>query len=426
MGGTGQAPITARQRNISMAVLFLVMLIASADRFVFSVLIIPIKQEFGVSDTVMGLLTGPAFAILYATLGIPVARLADTSNRRSIIIVAMGIWSIMTALCGVATNLAQLFLFRIGVGFGEAGATPPTYSLISSYYPPQRRAAAFAFVNLGASCGILLIALLGGWILADYGWRGLLLVIGLPGLLIALATHFLVHDDRASLRLSSIHGMGGETLASARRLFAVPAFRYLSGVAAIYGFITYGAFLWDMTFYARSFDMPLADVLPMVGFANMASSIVGLLFGGWIGNFMSPRSLSWLARLPMYMMFFCCPLFILKYVTPDFHLSILFLILGNVVLLGFAGPFTAAGQAVAPESDRGMAAAIIVFLANMIGMGLGPFVSGFMSDIFAQFVGAQSLRYTLSLLMLLFPVASLLALFAARRMQKQEADGMMR
>lgn len=418
MSMSGQALISARQRNISMVILFLMMVFASADRFVFSLLIVPVKAEFGLSDTMMGLLSGPAFAILYATLGIPVARLADVGNRRAVISIALALWSAMTVFCGLAANLAQLFLFRIGVGIGEAGAVPPSHSLISSYYPPERRSVAFAIVNVGSAAGSILVMLIGGWIIVHYDWRMVLIAFGLPGILVALLANFLLYEDRKGFPMPQLTKVFGESFAAARRLFAIPAFRHLAVVYTIYGFVAYGGFMWDVTFFYRSFQMPFDKLTPILGLAAIVSSVVGLMTGGFMGNLLSQKSLSWLARIPMYAMLGCFPLFVLKYLVPDFYVSVVLMTLGSIILMMFVAPFYAAVQAIVPEGDRGMATAIMVFLGNIIGMGIGPFATGFLSDVFSHAVGVESLRYTLLLLVFLLPVAGLHGFLATRQMSK--------
>jgi len=419
MSMSEQALFSARHRIVSMAILFLMMVFATADRFVFSLLIVPVKAEFGLSDTMMGLLTGPAFAILYATLGIPVARIADVGNRRAVISIALALWSAMTVLCGMAANLAQLFLFRIGVGIGEAGAVPPSHSLISMYYPPERRSVAFAVANVGSAMGSILVMVIGGWIVVHYGWRMVLIAFGLPGILVAMLAHFLLYENRTGFPMPKFANIFGESFEAAGRLFAIPAYRHLAVVYTVYGFVAYGGFMWDITFFYRSFEIPFDKLTPILALSAIVSSVVGLMSGGFLGNYFSRKSLSWLARIPMYAMFGCFPLFLLKYIVPDFYLSVVLTTLGAIILMMFVAPFYAAVQAIVPEGDRGMATAIMVFLGNIIGMGLGPFATGFLSDVFSQAMGVESLRYTLLLLMFLLPIAGLHGLLATRHMRRQ-------
>jgi len=419
MSTSEQALMSTRQRTISMVILFLMMVFASADRFVFSLLIVPVKAEFGLSDTMMGLLTGPAFAILYATLGIPVARIADVGNRRAVISIALALWSSMTVLCGMATTLVQLFIFRIGVGIGEAGAVPPSHSLISMYYPPERRSVAFAIVNVGSAAGSILVMVIGGWIVVHYGWRMVLIVFGLPGILVAVLAHFMLYETRTGFPMPKLLKVFSESFEAARRLFAIPAFRHLAVVYTIYGFVAYGGFMWDITFFYRSFEIPFQKLTPILGVSAVVSSLVGLMSGGYLGNYLGGKSLSWLARIPMYAMFCCFPLFLMKYLVFDFYLSVVLTTLGAIILMMFVAPFYAAVQAIVPEGDRGMATAIMVFLGNIIGMGIGPFATGFLSDTLVPLAGVESLRYTLVLLVFLLPLAGLHGLLATRHMRKQ-------
>jgi MFS family permease len=411
----GTAYVGAMQRNVCMFILFLVAIFNAADRFVIQILIEPWKLEFGLTDSMIGLLIGPAFALFYATAGIPIARLADVSNRRNIIVAALGVWSAMTALTGYAQNVVQLFLLRIGLGIGEAGATPPSHSLISDYYPPEKRAFAFAFLNIGNSVGSIFVFVAGALILDQYGWRALLIIMGLPGILIAVISYFILVEPRKPAPMPSLVSTFAESLKAARELFAVPAYRHLAICFTIYGFISIGAFQWDVTLFGRSFGLPQKDVAIAYGAAATLSSLTGLMIGGWLGNYLSKRDISWLARFPAIAVFAAFPFMVGKYLMPDFYGAMAMMVLGSLILIMFVGPFYAAVQAVAGK-NRSMAIAILIFLTNIIGYALGASVTGFLSDALRPIAGEDSLRYAVLIIVFMIPWAGFHVYRASRLM----------
>ena len=193
MASDAQAPSQAQARW-TLGVLFVVYAVNFVDRNILAVLLQPIKEELGVSDTAMGFLTGFAFAVFYTFAGIPIARIADRGSRRTVMAVGIAFWSVMTAASGLARSFTQLAIARIGVGIGEASATPAAHSLISDYFPPERRTRAIAIYNMGASAGVLFGLLLGGWLQQAFGWRVAFAVVGLPGLAIALLVRLTVAE----------------------------------------------------------------------------------------------------------------------------------------------------------------------------------------------------------------------------------------
>jgi len=403
MRAAGLPDISATRRNIAMVMILLVQVLNYADRFVFSVLIDPIKAEFGLSDFMIGLLVGPAFALLYATLGIPVARLADVGNRRTIIAVSLAIWSTMTALCGMAGNLVQIFLFRMGVGIGEAGATPPSHSLIGSYYAPHQRSFALAFFSLGAAIGSML-ALYGGGYLADtYGWRWTLIIMGAPGIILAIACRWLLVEPRTETKLPPMGEIVSDGITLAKKLFQKKSYLHISIGFTLYAFIYFGAGMWDAAFFSRTFDMPLQDVGRALGLAMLVSGVFGVLFGGWIGTLLAKRNMSWMTRFAAFTVLLAFPFGLGKYLIDDFMIAIICTALANMCVSGFAAPFYATVHAITGEKDRAMAIAILLFILNLVGMGAGPVITGGLSDILKIFVGEESLRYSLAVVMLVIP-----------------------
>ena len=407
--GTGTSHgISTMRINIAMFVILLVQIINYADRFVFSVLIVPIKAEFELSDTMIGMLTGPAFALLYATLGIPVARLADVGNRRTIIAVSLGVWSAMTVLCGMASNLTQLFLFRMGVGIGEAGATPPSHSLIGSYYPPEKRSFALAFFSLGASFGSLLSLYGGGYLAYTYGWRETLIILGAPGVALAFLSMWLLVEPRPSQKLPPVGEIIKDGIKLAQKLFKKSSYRHTSIGFTLFAFIYFGSGMWDVAFFTRSYDMSVKDVGGPLGWSLVVSGVFGVLFGGWVGTLLAKRNIEWMTRFAAFTVLAAFPFAIAKYMVDDFWVAIVCGALANMCVSGFSAPFYASVHAITSEKDRALAIAILLFILNLVGMAAGPVLTGGLSDFLADYVGEESLRYSLlTVVVLIIPWTAL-------------------
>jgi len=398
----------------SMTILILVIAIANVDRFAFSIILDPLKKEFGMSDTMAGFLTGSAFALFYATFGIPVARIADTVNRRKVIAVAVGLWSIATALCGVAQTQLQLFIFRMSVGIGEAGATPPSHSLIANYFPPEKRALPMASLYVGAMMGSSLVFFVGGWLAQQYGWRIMLLAVGLPGVIISVLAWVFLVEKRPATPLPSFGAMASETWAVGKILFGNPAYVHLMIGYTFFGFVSFGVTHWDTAYFARSFSMSIPEVTKAIGASTLIAGLIGVVSGGFIGQLLAKRGLKWFAIFPACCMLLCTPFFLGKYMISDFKLAVLSMIIGSTILIAFVGPFFAAVQAVVTDRERSTAVALVVFFANILGYGLGPVIVGFLSDLFAAEHGVMSLRYALPIATLVMPWAAAHIYYASR------------
>ena len=398
-----------------MAILFLVIAIANVDRHAFSIILDSIKHEFGLSDAMAGFLTGSAFALFYATFGIPVARLADTTNRRKLIGAAVGLWSAATALCGVAQSSVQLFIFRMTVGIGEAGATPPSHSLIANYFPPEKRAFPFSLLYVGAMLGSASVFYVGGMLAESYGWRMMLIFIGLPGIPIGLLAWFFLLEKRPSGPLPSISKMATDTVSVGRGLFANVAYRHLMIGYMLFGFQAFGVTHWDVSFLARTFDMQLKEVTQAIAYTTLIAGLIGVLGGGAIATFITKRyGLKWLAIFPAICLLLSFPFHLAKYLAPTFELAVIFMLVGSTVSIGFVGSFFASVQAVITDKERSTAVAIIVFLANIIGYGGGPVVVGFLSDLFEPTQGVMSLRYALAVAICVVPWSAAHLYYASR------------
>jgi MFS family permease len=386
---------TQGQRLVFLFILFLVSLSNYVDRQVMSVLLEPIKIEFGASDAQMGLLGGFAFAAFYAVLGLPVAWLADRGNRRTVITVSLAAWSVMTMLCGFAKTFPQLFLARMGVGVGEAGAIPPAQSLIADYFPPEQRARALAAFMLSATGGYLIAFLGGAHLAASYGWRTAFIALGAPGLLLCLLTLFGLKEPRllpgraanpaASERL-------GEALSVLRRK---RSFVLICVVQVLYFLVAYGAVTWFPAYLVRVLKMPLVEVGAAFGMIGAVGSLVGTVAGGMLTDRLAKRDIRWLVWLPGGLLIACWPFYTLAISSDSFTM---FLAASFVAGLGIAAAvpamFTVLHR-VCGSKRRAMAVAIVFFFANLLGLGFGPLITGMLSDMFTASMGPVGLRYAL-------------------------------
>jgi predicted MFS family arabinose efflux permease len=414
---------SGRQRGIFLLVLFLVGTSNYVDRNIIGVLLEPIKQEFGVSDTMLGLLSGISFALFYATLGIPVARWADRGDRRFIITISLTVWSLMTVLCGMAQNFWQLALARVGVGMGEAGAIPPAQSLIADYYPPDRRSKAIGVYMMCSMAGYVIGLVAGGWIAQHYGWRAAFFIVGLPGLLLALTTRFLLAEPR-HLPQFAIPAQSQEPVtATFRALFEKPSYRNVIGAMVLYFLMAYGALLFTASFMMRVHDLSVSEAGALFGGLSAAGAIVGNIGGGIVTDYLARRDIAWTARLPGWGLILALPLYEVAFMAPNLPVMAGALFLASIFLTGVIPPMFSALHAVCGTARRAMAVAIAFFFANLIGLGLGPVIAGSLSDWFAQSYGpADGLRFALMTVMFTFIPSGILMLRAARTLRADMED----
>ena len=404
-----------RQRWTYLAVLFLVSVSNYADRNIISVLLEPIKAEFGVSDTLLGLLSGASFALFYATLGIPIARLADRGDRRLIITASLSVWSLMTVVCGMAQNFWQLAAARVGVGAGEAGAIPPAQSLIADYFSPEKRAGALAVFMASATLGYLLGFVVGGQVAAAHGWRWAFIVVGAPGLLLAVLTQTILREPRKQLpQLVSAEAESlRETL---RQLMAKRSYVYLLIGLVAYFLVAYGAIVFVPSYLVRVAGIPITTAGAAMGGAGAIGAILGTLAGGFIANKAVKRDLRWSAWLPALVLVLAYPFYVGAFLVTDLGPFIaLSLVAGLCLAAGVPGIFSAL-HVVCGSARRAMAVAIAFFFANLFGLGLGPVLTGVLSDMFSASMGATGLRWALICAMTFMLIAAFFFYLAGRAM----------
>ncbi len=355
------------------------------DRMIVAVLQQPIKDELRLSDAELGFLGGFAFAIFYAILGVPIARLAERRSRAAIITVAIVVWSGMTALCGTAHGYAALFAFRVGVGVGEAGASPPSQSLISDYFPPERRASALSIYSLGIPFGSLLGSIIGGIVGQRYGWRAAFLVVGLPGLALAILTALTIREPaRGGLDAASASRETPSFLAVVRHLAARRSFLHIAAGASLAAFAAYGIGGFSPAYFIRAFHLGLQQVGILFGLLGGVSAALGTMAGGLVTDRLGKRDARWYVWVPALGLSVGAPLTMAGYLAPTWPLAVLILLLPPIFQYTFLGPSLGLMHNMVGPRMRATATALLFLSINLVGLGLGPLFVGWLSDVYAR------------------------------------------
>ncbi|MCC7268116.1 MAG: MFS transporter [Caulobacteraceae bacterium] len=407
------APFSPGYTRYAMYLLLGIYIVNFVDRAVINILAEPIKQDLGLADWQIGLMSGLAFAIFYTVLGIPIARLAERRNRPLIIGTAVLVWSGFTALCGAAQGFVHLVLARIGVGVGEAGCTPPAHSLIADYVPKEKRASALAFYAMGTPIGGLIGVALGGVLADAFGWRMAFLVVGVPGVIFAALAAFTLKEPRKLLskQMEAARIAGSATFGATMKLLATKrTFWLIAFAAAIKAFIGYGHAPFTASFFLRVHGEEVAELAAMfglgtLGFLGVALGVLGgvsgaisSFLGGWLADRFGAKDLRGYMIFPAIASLLAVPIYIIAVSVPS-ATAALFILMGNGLLGSlWYGPVYATGQSVVPPHMRATAAAILLFIINLIGLGLGPLAVGALSDVFSGPMGmgsAQGVRWAL-------------------------------
>lgn len=417
--------VFAKGAKTALLLLFFVSFCNYVDRFVLSILMPSIKADLDLSDTQLGAL-GTAFTLSYVLLSIPFARAADRRKRTSLIALCVAIWSAMTAACGLAQNFIQLAIARVFVGVGEAGATPPSHSIISDYFPITMRARALSIFGLGGPVGIIFGFIVAGWLAQTQGWRVAFLAMGIPGLLLALCVFFIVREpERGGVDSAAKAQQAFESpslMDTLRALLSSPAFRHFAFATGLYTTVYIGVVSWLPSYFIRSFNMEISQVGLWLALSIGLAQFIGMLCCGVLTDKLISLNVRWYSWIPALAMFVSTPLFLVVFGTDSAFISAV--ALAPAFLIGiFQGPASfAAVQAIAHVRMRAMAVALFLFIANLVGGMIGPLFTGWLSDLFAADYGDDSLRRALLIVSLLFGLWSGLHYFLAGRTITAEMD----
>ena len=398
-----------KYRAFVLILLMLTYLFNFMDRQILSILIEDIGNDFTLNDTQRGLLMGLAFALFYAGLGVPVAWLADRANRKNIIAAAVTVWSVATALCGLASGFWSLFAARIGVGIGEAGGTPPAHSILGDYFRKSELTRALSIYSLGPAFGAALGLMAGGWLADQIGWRLTFVVVGLPGIILGIIVFLTVREPKrgrfvVDKKEEIVSRSFKETFVS---LYKQPAYVGVLGghtLQIMCGFILMS---WAAVIMIRTFNASTSDVGILLGLGILFGSPFGMVCGGFLSDKLGMRNARWMAWIPAIALLISMP----------FYLSAMFVtnIVIMAVLIGLGGFFVAFGyapgigivQTVVKPDERALASAILFLTSSFVGLGLGPVVSGWLSDVLRESYGQSSINVAVAVTQLFFIPAAL-------------------
>jgi MFS family permease len=390
------APVRARPyAYVVLGVLLIVYILNYLDRQLVSILVEPIRKELGFTDTQLGLITGLVFAAFYSICGVPVAWMADRMNRVRIVAVACGLWSLFTGACGLAGSFAQLALARVGVGIGEAGGVPPSYAILSDYFPPFRRGLAMGLFSLGIPLGVFFGGAYGAWAAGHWGWRGAFMSLAVPGILLAVALPLVVREPVRG-NLDPDHAEG-ERLALGATIAAFvkdPVLVLTALGCSLSGVAGYTLQSWSPAFLMRVQGASIAQVgevySPLIGL----SIGLGIFGSGWIADRLGVRSLRAYALVPAVCFTLAFPLYLLALAAPGWLPSTLLLAIPQGLAFSYLAPAVAVVQNLAPPRQRASFSALLLLFLNFL-IGCGPFYVGMVSDWAKPQYGDASLKVAL-------------------------------
>ncbi len=393
-----------------LALLLIAYIFNFLDRQILGILAQPIKADLHLSDTQFGAIGGLAFAMLYSALGIPLAFLADKTSRSGVIAGSLAVWSAFTALCGTAAGFGQLFLYRLGVGVGEAGGVAPSYALIADYFPPERRTRALAIFSLGVPIELAGGTLVGAYIAHAMSWRAAFAVMGIAEIVLAPILWLVVRDvPKASSQapLASVFPM------IARK----PAFWLLAFASSSSSLCGYGLALWTPSVMMRSFGLDLVSTGQFLASLLLIGGTIGVFAGGWFADRLGAADRGWYAKLPAIAWIISVPAWGLGLFAPSLWVAWPLLLVGNAVNILWLGPVTTAVQHLVPSPMRATASASFLLINNLIGLGVGPLLMGRLSDALKATYGADALRDAAVACLAFYLVAAVLMFLSIRSLK---------
>ncbi|MFK8049981.1 MAG: spinster family MFS transporter [Halioglobus sp.] len=387
-------PYTSNKaRNYALVMLTIVYAFNFIDRQLLAILQESIKLDLGLSDGQLGLLAGFAFAVFYVTAGIPIASYADRSNRRNIVAASVFIWSFMTAVSGFAQNFVHLLMARIGVGIGEAGGSPPSHSIISDIFPPEKRASAMGFYSTGVSIGILFGFLLGGWLNEYFGWRVAFMVVGAPGILLAVVVKMtLAEPIRGVSEQKTVSDDAVPFKTVVALLWSRRSFRHMAFAAALNAFAAYSTASWSASFMIRTHQMSTGELGTWLALISGVGGAIGVFYGGVLADKLALTDKRWYMWIPALAGFIATPFMACVYLADNAYVSLGLAVVPGVLFNVYLGSTIATTHALVGLRMRALSSAILFLILNLIGLGLGPVVIGYLSDYLTPAYGVHSLQ----------------------------------
>lgn len=401
--------------GVALAMLLIVYSFNFIDRQIISILAPAIKADLGLSDAELGALGGLAFALLYSTMAIPLAWIADRTSRIWVITLSLALWSAFTAACGWATSFGQLFAARIGVGIGEAGGVAPSYAVVADSFPVDRRARALAIYSLGIPLGSAAGVLLGGHIATAVSWRSAFITVGLAGMLLAPLFRLIVREPARSQIVEPDRAPVGQVFFILARK---PSFWLLAFGASVSSMLGYGLGFWLPSMMKRSFGLDLVDTSWFIGGLLLFGGVTGMLLGGLLADRLGRFDRAAYARVPAVAFVLAVPLFAVGVLAHSVMAAFLLILVPQALIYVWLGPVITAVQHLVPSHMRATASASFLLINNLIGLGAGSTLLGLLSDHFTARFGAEALRYAMLSSLPLYLLAGALMAFAARPLRK--------
>ncbi|MDB5424506.1 MAG: major facilitator family transporter [Phenylobacterium sp.] len=411
------APSARRYPLLVLAVLIVAYTFNFLDRQILGILAGSIKKDLGLSDSQLGLMGGLAFALFYTGLGVPIAWLADRWSRTWIMTWALALWSAFTAACGLATGFWPLFLCRMGVGVGEAGGVAPAYSLISDYFPKEQRARALAAYSFGIPLGSALGILFGGLIARFIDWRAAFFIVGLAGVALAPVFRLIVKEPPRATQAAAPRPTGGIGL-----LLRKPSFWLISLAASASSVCGYGVAFWLPSFFERSLGMGLVQRSLFLGAITLIGGMAGVWGGGSLADRLGAKHKAAYLLVPAAAFLLALPCFFFAIGATSLPLAFLLFLIPQGLNLVWLGPVITAVQHLVPAQMRSTASACFLFVNNLIGLGLGTWYFGAVSDALTPRFGAEALRYAIYSGLGFYVISALLFTVAASRLRRDWVD----
>jgi predicted MFS family arabinose efflux permease len=393
------------------------------DRLILSLTLDMIGKEFILSDFQLGTLSGLAFAVVFVIMGFPLARLAKPGLRKKMVIGTLTVWSFMTLLSGTANSYLHLFLARMGVGLGEAGYLPSAHSMLADAYPPERRAGAFSILTSGVNIGVFFAFIIGGVVAANYGWRAAFFVAGAPGFILAVIIYFSLHEPKTpafEIQENPTPAVRAY-ITLAREMFSNPAIRHILFGMLLISMVNYGSVAWLATWLLRTQGLGLAQVGIYIALTAGIGGAIGVWVGGYLANRAEMRFAGGGLVVVAISVLLTEPFSITAYLIEPSMIALIILILPAMAANIFTGPGFAAIYTRLAPSDRPMATAVITFMMNLVGLGLGPMIVGLTSDFLADTGTTRApIAIALASIQCVTFWGAAHYLFAARAIRKQE------